>query len=146
MWYMGFHSSNPDNYFSTGQLLKTCSPQARYSSVVVSKMPHQGYNNRPLQEISSYTISISSTLLLLKENLNASKSSEHLLIQGKVLSKHLGRNIGCKYKNFSWNLIVFPNGSSIIVSTVISWRNPPLHCTMTSLIATQVHQRYITIT
>ena len=38
------------------------------------------------------------------------------------MSKRLGGNIGCKYKNSSWDL----NG---LVNSIKSVRNPPLYCT-----------------
>ena len=48
----------------------------------------------------------------LKKNLNASRSSEHPPVRGKM-SKRLGGIIGCRYKTSSWHLNGFPDGSNI---------------------------------
>ena len=55
-----------------------------------------------------------------KENLNASRPSEHPPDDwgGGGVSKRLGGIIGCKYKTSSWHLNGFPDGSNIVGSTI----------------------------
>ena len=56
------------------------------------------------------------------------------------MSKRLCGNIGCKDNTSSWDLIGFPNGSSI-VNSIMSGRDPPLYCKLTgTLIAIKVYQ------
>ena len=52
-----------------------------------------------------------------KENLNASRPSEHPPVRGEM-SKSLGGIIGYKYKTSSWHLNGFPDGSNIVGSTI----------------------------
>ena len=70
-----------------------------------------------------------------KEKLNASNPVERVLRKGGNMSKRVPgsrweHTIGCMYKNSSWHLIGFPDGTSLIGSTV--------YCSLT-LIAMQVH-------
>ena len=46
----------------------------------------------------------------LKENMNASKSSEHPPDREGGISTRLGGNIDCKDKTSAWHLIGFPDG------------------------------------
>ena len=59
----------------------------------------------PLSSLFQFSMS-------LKENLNASKPSEHPP-EGGNMSKRLGGIKGCKNITFSWHLIGFPDGNSI---------------------------------
>ena len=60
------------------------------------------------------------------------------------MSKRLGGIIGCKDKASSWHLNGFPYGSNIgSINSMISGRNPPIYCTLTTLIAMQGHRTKI---
>ena len=80
---------------------------------------------------------------LFKENLNASRPSAHPSVRGKknVRTFRWDHRIGCKdKKNSSWHLNGFSDGSNIGSTVIIPGRNPPLCCTLTTLIAMQGHQ------
>ena len=62
-------------------------------------------NASPLETLSGQTC--------FKENLNASRPSEHPPVGGGGVLNRLGGIIGCKDKTCSWNLIGFPVGSNI---------------------------------
>ena len=49
----------------------------------------------------------------LKENLNASRPSEHPPVRGEKMSKRLRGIIGCKHKASSGHSKGFPDGSNI---------------------------------
>ena len=63
--------------------------------------------------LGQYNVGEKPTVILLKKNQSAPRSSEHPSVMGEKMSKRLGGIKGCKYKTSSWHLNRFPDADNI---------------------------------